>query len=933
MAKCGTLKKNNEDFYPVTDSSLVFYDKKNLYEALTEFKGLIEQGCTDEQLYAAIQSKVDDGTIASLSIPDNSITVEKLDSNLINELKDSGYIYDSDGNKYNLSIVDGEIIFKKIIEENKSIIQDGLVANIVNINGSVIDTITGNVIGGAVIKEDGSFTIPNNIVLYEAEGDELTVEMSHYYDREKAKGQYMALRVNESAIGLTGDGSIYAINGTFQNGATFTFRMKVMFEDDFIYKLNETNKIILLKDGDFLYYSIGRDSTSKNTLYNNVSGSYTFTSNFGSFTSTNVQSRGVARFKFIRIYNRKLSLEEQQYNYSLFECKNFDKLQNYIFGNMLNGVTNLGSIGYKGIVNDSFQVIKTENSEGEHTGIDDFHNEKKYSMTNYSLPTDISFSKEYESVHISNKVEKLRIGQKYSMNALPYPYDVGDEFFITYESSDNDICDCIQGILIPKKEGEVTIIAKLYGTEISDTCKITIEEYSIEDNTCYIPKNYTYGINPLFGGSPTQTAKAIFGAIKSAKSEGYNRVIFPKSEYHIVPTFEDESIKVCCKLPSDMIVDFNNSILYIDENKYCDSSNYYTMFLFDNIENTKLINFTVHGERYNSNKKASEYHDFNLFIQFKNCIYCGVENSNLDSLTGFQLEFASNNFTDYYCGEGTTQEEKDAGLGWGRGRTRKEDYINGRISDDGAVIENDEWVVTNLLKFGLNKDDYPRIKLGFLGDHYYFIGQRFYDVAWYDENKNLIKIDRNLQQYEDFQNIERAVYFRLSFRTTLSSLPNNAGNDECIIRFYPMKDPKYCFFKNCNITNSGAYSLTFIGGCSCVIENCKLSSGNRYGWAVDFEDGYLNMRHNIICNSYLGGLASLAGNGLTFFGNYITTSRINGNNEQCLMIGNYSRTFQTAYDEKICGVFANNTYKSILENKGLGKRWEFNNDIDTIWDY
>ena len=80
----------------------------------------------------------------------------------------------------------------------------------------------------------------------------------------------------------------------------------------------------------------------------------------------------------------------------------------------------------------------------------------------------------YESLHIINKINTLYFGYKYALSAIPYPFEVNhggksNQYDVNWSSSDEKIAQVVDGLVIPKKLGKVTITAKLLRTSICPT--------------------------------------------------------------------------------------------------------------------------------------------------------------------------------------------------------------------------------------------------------------------------------------------------------------------------------------------------------------------------------------------------------------------------------------------------------------------------------
>ena len=184
-------------------------------------------------------------------------------------------------------------------------------------------------------------------------------------------------------------------------------------------------------------------------------------------------------------------------------------------------------------------------------------NEEIYSIENFKEVDNNIDNSKYESLHIINKINTLYFGYKYALSAIPYPFEVNhegksDQYDVNWISSDNNIAKVVDGLVIPKKLGKVTITAKLLRTNIMDSVTINIiERKKPEEKKIYIPNNYkSKNGNSFSNNNYTMTSQAIFDAIDEAFKDGYNHIIFPKINFYCHPTGKTYYI------PTGMTVEF-----------------------------------------------------------------------------------------------------------------------------------------------------------------------------------------------------------------------------------------------------------------------------------------------------------------------------------------------------------------------------------------
>ena len=184
-------------------------------------------------------------------------------------------------------------------------------------------------------------------------------------------------------------------------------------------------------------------------------------------------------------------------------------------------------------------------------------NDEIYSIENFKEVDNGIDNSKYESLHIINKINTLYFPYKYGLAAFPYPYDRNakgkeDQYDVNWVSSDESIAKVVDGLVIPKKCGKVTTIAKLIRTSITDSVTIDIiERKKPKEKRKTISKGYKSKKGNTFTSSNTSvTTQAIHDAIDEAFKDGYNYVVFPKIDFIVSP------IAKRCYIPTGMTVEF-----------------------------------------------------------------------------------------------------------------------------------------------------------------------------------------------------------------------------------------------------------------------------------------------------------------------------------------------------------------------------------------
>ena len=179
-------------------------------------------------------------------------------------------------------------------------------------------------------------------------------------------------------------------------------------------------------------------------------------------------------FKRIRVYSKALSADELNV---AFWASGTD-----MYGKTADGITTLGSAVLYDRLPDGtpFMIDKDMKESGTFTdGIYD------YSIYDFALPETALSTDGYTDCSIYTKIRNLYVGDMVALSALPHPFTATNQYLIEWTTSDNEIVECVNGLLFAHKSGEVTITAKIFGTEISDSITITVEEVPTKEENFF----------------------------------------------------------------------------------------------------------------------------------------------------------------------------------------------------------------------------------------------------------------------------------------------------------------------------------------------------------------------------------------------------------------------------------------------------------------
>ena len=437
---------------------------------------------------------------------------------------------------------------------------------------------------------------------------------------------------------------------------------------------------------------------------------------------------------------------------------------------------------------------------------------------------------------------------------------------------------------------------------------------------------------------PEILLRVIFRCIDKAKELGFNGIVFPKMDYYVKPYKSG----VLYYVPSDMIIDFNGSNFYVLDNDYCKvnwddkTQKAYVMFsfgksdwadqeggLYKQCENSVIKNMNYYGERYNTDYEDRDYSEFTNSFYFAagGVRNCHIENIYFDSTVGFNISSGHNGFQQF---QGTSLD------GAARGCVLSDDLSPGRLDETGNEIIPDDtgmWYCTpEYIKLGYNYSENPAV---YTDMKYYTFGTMgtatrpgssgfWYDIYFYDDKKSLIEYKSYQMALEKYLLPKNAVYFKVN-STYWGKPENNTQIDvQHVQRLWNEGAPYMCSIKNCQFINPHASAISVTGGDNFLIEGCYAEqgasfynlNGASFGWSIDFEDRWLNMRHCIVYKTICSGtIPNPGGYDTTYVNNVIRSLTSSGSAQENINIIN---SFINSVDcrSKINDYFNNVSYGS-----------------------
>lgn len=807
-------------------------------------------------------------------------------------------IISSDGEKYEVKIdSNGNIITNKIQE----IPTDGLITDLQIVEGKVTNVINGEIFENYTVNDDGTFYGDENQYGEHSGKNIINKTISNrsivcIIDGTDANNGRNCFILGDN-YGYYGIEYISQAQDISNSKTQFYFRdYDGVFCDTSYAYFNGINNVALIgskydnypyeKTSIFMAESYDYDNKLVTQASFNGYVQHNFSTDprerSGIFILNNSSTK--IKVKRILVYDRAITNNEIDIIREILVGTYNKILNSYVW---VDGIENLGSpTAFE--LNSPFlgnfpKLIETRTDPGPMST--EINGEtKEWTNNSWNEPVIEETPTKFTDVFFTNTIETLELGRVYKIEAFPYPYKINDNEYIyniEYTTSDKEICLCFNGFLIPQKAGNVTITAKISNTEIQKQTNIEIVESTHEENYMHVGEDASNEYGSLKEKDPEILLRVIFRCIDKAKELGFNGIVFPKMDYYVKPYKSG----VLYYVPSDMIIDFNGSNFYVLDNDYCKvnwddkTQKSYVMFsfgksdwanqeggLYKQCENSVIKNMNYYGERYDTDYEDRDYSEFTNSFYFAagGVRNCHIENIRFDSTIGFNVSTGHNGFQQY---QGTSLD------GAARGCVLSDDLSPGRLDETGNEIMPDDtgmWYCTpNLIKLGYNYSENPT---AYTDMKYYTFGTMgaatrqgssgwWYDIYFYDSDEGLIEYRPYQMALEKYLLPKNAVYFKVNSAYWGKPGNNTQIDVQHVQRLWCEGAPYMCSIKNCQFINPHASAISMTGGDNFSIIDCYAEqgamfynvNGASFGWSIDFEDGWLNMRHCIVYKTICSG--------------------------------------------------------------------------------
>lgn len=471
-------------------------------------------------------------------------------------------------------------------------------------------------------------------------------------------------------------------------------------------------------------------------------------------------------------------------------------------------------------------------------------------------------SRVIDGMSINRKTSSIQVGESFVLMATALsselPYDIFHDNIVLWESSNPSVARVQYGVVEGVSPGTAILTAydttKTYSQSFNLTVVEPIEPVLTQDDIYYVNAG-EYSIH-LDNTDSTNTTNGIQTALDYASSNSYKKIVFPYGEYLISPAVRT------IYPPSDMIIDFNDSILNIEPSQLTAVG--YKMFYFTNVKNTKLMRAHVYGERDSTTIQNSVEGCLSVLID--DCLNTGLESCTFSKSPGFNV------ITGTLMNRNMGNPTRSVSIS-------RFNFEPGNIDEDGQI---DNSLLTNYYRYNQFLD------VSGLGD-YYLVGytqgyhgyphlrSRLYSLHFYDQNYNHIESQMFNLQYYNYQKPSNARFAKIVIyqETPPSSGDTDFNSAVAFIRTIGM--PRNCYIKNCIFEDNFSTGLAMCGGQNWKIEGNTFSNneGRMPGCDIDWEDGWEHMVGDVIkkntFNSRLGVIFS-AGSSLAALNNTFNNS-------------------------------------------------------------
>ena len=428
-------------------------------------------------------------------------------------------------------------------------------------------------------------------------------------------------------------------------------------------------------------------------------------------------------------------------------------------------------------------------------------------------------------IEIINPVTELQVGDEWALYAVALtndavPYDVGDDNIVSMTSSDPSVISVEFGVLRARAKGTATITVTDHTGNVTKTMEVGV----VEADNLSVPERDVYHVNDRTHDIYND------GTHPQETTAGIQAALDYAAEqgYHKVVfnsgTYLCNADYGTLAVPSGMIVDFQGAELHLEYGTK--TAQGYSFIKMDNCEKSVLMNLTVYAEQHVQTGGAKS--NATLSIQ-GNSSRCKIINCHFWYSPGFNVTCSYTRtavapFKLSNVEAGGIDSDGNPEEETEPGRFRAKDYID--ITGIGDT-------------FGLGNMQ------GYQG--YRYMRARIYDIYFYDTDKELILKLTNCVQYQQYNKPAGAAYCKIVFYQTdapTSGDPDYAG----VAHIYTAANPEFTVFQNCSFKYAVMTGISPQGGIATRLDHCTFEdngSADPYSH-IDWEDGRVHIQGHIV---------------------------------------------------------------------------------------
>lgn len=840
---------------------------------------------TDEQVQAATDAWLEAHPEATTTVQDGSITEAKLSESLAGKISSAGYVYDEDGAKYSMAVVDGEIVLTRVIEKfpGKEILAEILARNIIAdeettneyqkytlYNSATRETvpcydtdlnpfINKHVAADAWTKAGkrllanttGAYTVICTTDMTKNQG----ALLQNYYgtplsNAVYAKNQYgdyswdtlTAAITNLPYINSTGEYTTFSVAeqtletrfsqvATQARGWTAPDILAFSFGADGVVTIIYCDQILATFQAPedwkaWAFAEWARRSRQRLGLVGDMKGFRTDGSGFTSllFLNDAVTLEDIGGYyNYIKLRTPATGIASQDAIY----MQPGDEVKLYAKASP-DGTAD--TIKAK-ITDQTVAAYFRERITGLKNG------STTLKLTAGSITKDVQIyvgqqtgetitsERTIAEIAIANPVSELQVGDEWALYAIAKDADA-----VPYDVADDNIVTMsssapdVVAVEFGVLRARAPGSATITATDHTGSISKTMDVTVVAADDLTVPERDVYHVDDRTHNIYND------GTHPQETTVGLQAALDYAAEQNYRKIVFNQGTYLCnadygvLTIPSGMIVDFNGAEIHLEYGSQAAAG--YTFITIDGGVKTVLRNLTVYAE--NAVQTGGSKSDVTLRIKGDSS-RVRVENCAFLDSPGFNVSChytrtAVVGFKFSNVEAGGINDDGTPETETASGRFRAKDYID--ISTVGAT-------------FGLGNMQ------GYQG--YLYMRARLYDIYFYDADKNLISSIKDCVQYQQYDKPDGAAYCKIVFYQ--ADAPTSGDPDYAsIAHIYTATQPRFCTFKDCRFERAVMTGLSPQGCIALTLDGCIFAdNGSADPYAhIDWEDGRQHMQGHIV---------------------------------------------------------------------------------------